>query len=170
MQPSAVPPPVARRPAWLGFHAIALTAAWCSLNLAAAYSLLLFHIISLLSLPPLANYCPSNDHLRPQTSCLCPAYLCVIELLILTSLLKTILSLEPVLIVDPFQETALTLLRWPSRVLTSLHWVVSQIWVSPEFVPIAKCWPLLLQPTLVIESSWGISQSFLTWEVCALHM
>lgn len=30
---SAVPPPLARRPRWWGLQEIALTAAWCSLNL-----------------------------------------------------------------------------------------------------------------------------------------
>lgn len=158
---SLVPPPVARSPAWFGFHAIALTAAVCSLNLASGYWLWRFQIINLLSLPPLANCCPSNDHLSPHISYLCPSCL-IVELLALRSLLKIILSLEPVLMVDPFQATALTLPLCPLRVLTCLQWVVSQIYVSPELVPIAKCWPLPLHPILVIWSSTGTSHSFLT--------
>jgi hypothetical protein len=169
MHLSSVPPPVARSPFWLGFQAMALTAALCSLNFASAFWLCMFQIISLLSLPPLANYCPSKDHLSPQTSYLWPVWVWVILFLALMSLLMMVLSLDPVEIVEPFQETALTLPRWPPTVLTNLQWVVSQIWVSPELVPIARCCPLLLHPTLVIESSRGTSQSFLTWDVHALQ-
>jgi hypothetical protein len=39
MHLSAVPPPVARSPDWLGLHAIAFTAALWSLNLASGFSL-----------------------------------------------------------------------------------------------------------------------------------
>lgn len=170
MHLSAVPPPVAKRPFWFGFHAIAFTAAWCSLNFAWALSECWFQIISLLSFPPLASCWPSKDHLRPHTSYLCPACLWVMLLLALRSLLKIILSLEPVLIVDPFHETALTLDKCPPKVLTILQWFVSQIWVSPWLVPIARCYPLLLHPILVIWSSPGSSVSFLTWEVQALQM
>lgn len=162
MHRSAVPPPVARIPAWLGFHAIALTAAWCSPNLAWGYSLWRFHIISLLSLPPLASCWPSKLHFKPQTSCLCESNFLTMPLPILMSLLRIFLSLDPELTIDPFQEIALTLAKWPPSVLTSLQWLVSQIYVSPELVPIARCYPLLLQPTLVIWSSAGTSHNFLT--------
>jgi hypothetical protein len=161
MHLSAVPPPVARRPAWFGFHAIALTAAWCSLNFYCGVWDLRFHIMSLLSFPPLANCVPSNDHLSPHISCLCESNLWVTLFPCLRSLFKIVLSLDPVLTVDPFHETALTLWSCPYRVWTSLQWFVSQIWVFPSFVPIARCCPRLLQPKLVILSSWS-ETSFLT--------
>ena len=77
---SAVPPPEARRLFWKGDHARAFTAAWWPSNLnkgivasldevVAATS----HMFNRLSLPPLASCWPECDHLRPQTSWLCPS-------------------------------------------------------------------------------------------------
>ena len=83
--------------------------------------------MSLLSFPPLASCVPSNDHLRPQTSPLWPTCLWVMEFLTLKSLLKTFLSLDPVLTVEPFQDMALTLSKCPLCVLTFLQATVSQI-------------------------------------------
>lgn len=170
MHLSAVPPPVANRPAWFGFHAIALTAARCSPNFATGYSLFKFQIINLLSFPPLANCCPSNDHLRPQISCLWPICLWVMLYFILKSLLRIILSLEPVLNVEPFQAIELILPWWSPRVLITFPWLMSHISVFPLSVPTAKWPPLLLQPTLVILLSKPVSQSFLTYDVHALHI
>jgi hypothetical protein len=49
-------------------------------------------------------------------------------------------------------------------------WLMSQISVFPLSVPTAKWPPLLLQPTLVILLSKPVSQSFLTYDVHALHI
>lgn len=51
---SAVPPPVAKRPLYCGLHPIALTAAWCWLNLTSGWSPFCMgcHMNSLLSFPP----------------------------------------------------------------------------------------------------------------------
>jgi hypothetical protein len=51
---SAVPPPVAKRPLYCGLHPIALTAAWCWLNLTSGWSpfCMGYHMNSLLSFPP----------------------------------------------------------------------------------------------------------------------
>lgn len=79
MQRSAVPPPDASKPLWCGLHAIALTAALWDPNLCiGSVGLELFpldHTINLLSLPPDARYWSSNDHFRPQISCLWHSYL-----------------------------------------------------------------------------------------------
>ena len=109
MHLSAVPPPVARTPDWFGFHAIALTAALWSLNLTIGLSVNWFHIINLLSLPPLANCLPSNDHLSPQTSYLWPWYLWVTHDLALRSLFSMSVSLEPDEITEPFHASELIL-------------------------------------------------------------
>ena len=69
---SAVPPPEARSPWWWGDHAMALTAAKCSVKVWTGWVMLEFQTKSLLSLPPEARYWLSGDHLRPHTSCLCP--------------------------------------------------------------------------------------------------
>lgn len=171
MHLSAVPPPEAKRPFWWGLHPIALTAAVCSENLTRGCSpFYRLHTINLLSLPPDASCVSSNDHLKPHTSCLCPTSFWKNWLFALKSLCKIFLSLDPVLTIDPFHATVPTLLRWPESVLTSLQWLVSQIWVSPLFVPTARWEPLWLQPTEVIESSIGTSQSFVTLLVHALQM
>lgn len=52
---SAVPPPEANKPCLCGDQAIALTAAWCWLNLANGIWLPILQTNSLLSLPPDAN-------------------------------------------------------------------------------------------------------------------
>lgn len=69
---SADPPPDASTPWLWGFHARPLTAAQCWLNLLTGIVECVFHIMSLLSLPPDASDCPSNDHFNPQTSCVWP--------------------------------------------------------------------------------------------------
>lgn len=65
------------------------------MNLATGVSFLIFHNNNLLSLPPEASYWPSNDHLRPHTSYLCPNNFFTYSLLALKSLCKIVLSLEP---------------------------------------------------------------------------
>ena len=125
---SAVPPPEASKPFWWGLQPIAFTAAWCSENLAKGCSpLWRLHINSLLSLPPDANYCSSNDHFNPHTPCLCPTSFYTCYTLALRSLYNIFLSRDPVLIMDPFQATDPTLLKCPVNVLTILQWLVSHI-------------------------------------------
>jgi len=138
--------------------------------LATGYSLFKFQIINLLSLPPLANYYPSNDHLRPQTSYLWPICLWIIFCLTLKSLLKIILSLDPVLKIEPFHAIELILPWWSPRVLIIFPWLISLISVFPLSVPTARWPPLLLHPTLVILLSNPASHNFLTYDVQALHM
>lgn len=64
---SAVPPPDARRPCWCGDHAIALTAAVCSVSLNIGCCERWFHTSSWLSFPPDASSRSSCDHFSPQT-------------------------------------------------------------------------------------------------------
>lgn len=64
---SAVPPPLASRPCWWGDHAMALTAAKCSVYVCTGFTLVMFHTNSLLSLPPDAKCWWSGDHFKPQT-------------------------------------------------------------------------------------------------------
>lgn len=72
MQRSAVPPPLANSPWWCGDHAIAFTAAICSEYDWTGLNECWFHTYRRLSLPPLARYWLSGDHLRPHTSCRWP--------------------------------------------------------------------------------------------------
>lgn len=72
MHRSAVPPPEANNPCWCGDHAIAFTAAKCDEYVWTGESECCVHTYSLLSLPPEARHCPSGDHFKPHTSCLCP--------------------------------------------------------------------------------------------------
>lgn len=69
---SADPPPEASTPWVWGFHAKALTAAECWWNLLIGVLEWFDHMISLLSLPPLARWLPSKDHFKPQTYCVWP--------------------------------------------------------------------------------------------------
>jgi hypothetical protein len=171
MHLSAVPPPDASNPFWWGLQPIAFTAAVWSENFTNGCSpCYRLHTISLLSLPPEASCDSSKDHLRPQTSCLWPTSFWKNWFEALRSLWRMFRSLDPVLTIDPFQATVPTLLKWPETVLTNLQCMVSQIWVSPLLVPTARCDPLWLHPTDVIESSAGTSQSLVTLLVHALQM
>ena len=67
MHLSAVPPPDARSPCWCGDHAIALTAAVCSVNRNTGCCDRWFHTNNWLSFPPEASSRSSCDHLSPQT-------------------------------------------------------------------------------------------------------
>jgi len=64
---SAVPPPDARRPCWCGDHAIALTAAVCSVKRNTGCCDRWFQTSSWLSFPPEASSRSSCDHFSPQT-------------------------------------------------------------------------------------------------------
>ena len=150
MHLSAVPPPVAKRPAWLGFQAIALTAARCSPNLATGDSLFKFQIMSLLSFPPLASCYPSNDHFKPQIYCICPICLWVMLCFILKSLLRIFLSLEPVLTFKPFQEIELIRPRWSPKVLITFPWIISHISLFPLSVPTARWLPKVFKWTGIL--------------------
>ena len=65
---SAVPPPDTSRLWYCGDHASAFTAATWSENLCTGCEEELFHMKTLLSLPPEASSWLSWDHLKPQTS------------------------------------------------------------------------------------------------------
>lgn len=62
------------------------------------------------------------------------------------------LSLEPVDKNLEFQATVPILPSWPGIDLMILHLLESQICKTPEFVPTARCEPLLDHWTLVTES------------------
>lgn len=64
---SAVPPPDATRLCWWGDHAIALTAAVCSVSRSTGCCDRWFHTRSWLSFPPDASSRSSCDHFSPQT-------------------------------------------------------------------------------------------------------
>lgn len=129
MHLSAVPPPLASNPWWCGDHAMALTAAKCSVKAWTGCKLDAFQTNNLLSLPPEAKYWLSGDHLRPHTSCLWPTSLrSEAKGGVLTSLWRINLSLEPELKLSPFQAKAPTLAVWPSRTFNFFWAAASQIW------------------------------------------
>lgn len=67
MQRSAVPPPETRRLLWWGDHAIAFTAAVCSVSFRTGCVECWFQTNSWLSFPPDASSRSSWDHLSPHT-------------------------------------------------------------------------------------------------------
>lgn len=147
---SAVPPPLHMVPCWCGDHAMALTAATWSVNLTRGLvGLVLFQIISLLSLPPDASCCSSGLHLRPHTSYLCPSSLAKKSSLALISLCNIDLSREPLLMKDVFHAIQPILPSWPAYFLTIFYFYTSQVYKIPLVVPTAKWSPPLLQLTLV---------------------
>ena len=79
------------------------------------------------------------------------------------------MSLEPELTTLEFQANAPILLKCPEMVVNFFILTVSQIWTSPELVPIPSIGPLTLQATEVTESFNPMSHSFNTFEVTALH-
>lgn len=166
---SAVPPPDAKRPCWWGDQAIALTAAVWSLYLRIGSVEWEFQTKSLLSLPPEQSCWSSGDHFNPQIYCLCPTSFDMNELLILKSLWRIVLSLEPVLKIEEFQAMAPTLLEWPGRIRTLFILLTSQIWTYPLFVPNAKDGPFTDHETDVQVSEVPRSQSFVTFEFPAFH-
>lgn len=106
---SADPPPDAKTPWLYGLHARPFTAAQCWLNLCIGLVEFIFHIISLLSLPPEAREKPSKDHFNPQTYWVWP---CKIETIsldpILVSCMLIVLSLDPLASKLPDQDNELT--------------------------------------------------------------
>jgi len=112
---SADPPPDAKTPWLWGFHARPFTAAQCWLNLFTGIVECVFHIKSLLSLPPEANDCPSNDHFKPQIYCVWPWYTDTKSLaFILTSWIFMLLSRDPLANKLPDHDSELTLALWPN--------------------------------------------------------
>lgn len=162
---SAVPPPEASKPCWWGDQATALTAAMWSENVRTGLGDLPFHIISLLSFPPEQSCCSSGDHFSPQISCLWPTSLLISEVLALMSLLRMVLSLEPVLMTDEFQAMLPTRFEWPCNTLILLTLLMSQMWTSPLLVPNEKVGPLTAQPTEVTVSDNPRSHNFVTLEL-----
>lgn len=117
---SAVPPPLAKSPWWCGDHAIAFTAAICSEYDCTGLKLCWFHTWSRLSLPPLARYWLSGDHLRPQTSWRCPTKRRSVPLCadVRVSRCSISLSRDPLDRMSPFQASAPTRAEWPSNLFT----------------------------------------------------
>lgn len=87
----------------------------------------------------------------------------------LISLCKIDLSLLPEVRTWLFQARHPTRAVCPFSKFTYLSLLVSQIYTSPTFVPIAKYYPLNDQLTEVTESEIPRSQSLVTLEFCALH-
>ena len=166
---SAVPPPDTNSPCWCGDQATALTAAWWSQYFKIGSEEWPFHTRSLLSLPPEHSCCSSGDHFSPHTSCRWPTNLLTKEELILKSLWRMVLSLEPVLSNEVLHEIAPTLLVWPDNVLVFFIFTTSHIWTSPLLVPIEKWGPLFDHATEVVESETPRSVSLFTFEFDAFQ-
>ena len=166
---SAVPPPETNNPCWWGDQAIAFTAATWSQNFITGSVLWGVHRSNLLSLPPEQSCCSSNDHLSPQTSCLCPISLLMKGLLLLKSLWRMVLSREPVLRMEEFHAIDPTRFEWPCMILILFILFTSQIWTSPELVPIEKWGPFKLQETDVTVSAIPKSHSLVTLELLAFQ-
>ena len=166
---SAVPPPDTKRPCWWGDHAIAFTAAAWSQNFIIGYVFVGFHINNLLSFPPEQSCCSSNDHFKPQTSCLCPISLLKNGLLLLKSRCKIVLSRDPVLRIVEFQAIAPTLFECPCIIRILFILFISQIWTYPLFVPKEKWGPFRDQETEVTVSVMPRSHNFVTLELLAFH-
>ena len=139
MHLSAVPPPLHIVPCWWGDQAMAFTAATWSVNFTRGLvGFVLFQIISLLSLPPEANYCSSGLHLRPQTSCLWPSSLAKKSSFALISLCNIDLSREPLLMNEVFHAMQPILPSWPAYFFTIFYFYTSQFYNIPLVVPTAK--------------------------------
>mmetsp|Transcript_818 Transcript_818/g.1934 ORF Transcript_818/g.1934 Transcript_818/m.1934 type:complete len:200 (+) Transcript_818:422-1021(+) len=169
MHRSAVPPPEASSPFWCGDQAMALTAAVCSLKRRTGDVECGDQMKSLLSLPPDASCCPSNDQRRPHTSCLWPESLLVKCSGTRTSRCRMSRSRLPDESVCPDQHSVPTRAWCPLIVRVVWHFAASHICTSPTLVPTARCVPRCVQLTEVTESSGPRSQSFVTLEVHALH-
>lgn len=153
MHLSAVPPPLAKRPCWCGDQAMALTAARWLLNLPAGSSWLWTdQTFNLLSFPPEASCCSSNDHFNPQTSCLWKINFAKKSSFSLRSLWRMFLSFDPELRMFELQDKAPILPSCPFMTLSNLLFWISQTWTIPEFVPKDKCAPLFDQQTDVTVS------------------
>lgn len=150
---SAEPPPEAKTPWLWGLHAIPLTAAEWEVNLQIGVVLFALHMNNLLSLPPEASKLWSNDHLSPHTSWVWPSYFETIRLKrYLTSLIRILLSLDPLARIPSPHATELTRALWPLYSLTRQLLATSHSYIVPLLVPMAICEPWLFQFKLEIES------------------
>ena len=147
MHRSAVPPPLARRPCWYGDQAIAFTAAVCSWNRATGAAFRTLQMNSLLSLPPDASCCASNDHFRPHTSCLWPVRFPTVGSFARTSRRKMLRSRDPEAKVWAFQAKVPTRAACPLRVRTRSPFATSHSSTRPALVPTAKCVPRWVHAT-----------------------
>lgn len=130
----------------------------------------MFHIISLLSLPPDAREYPSNDHLRPQTYCVWPCMMETISLeLILVSWMLIVRSLDPLARRLPDQESELTRALCPNISITFAFLSKSHISVTPWLFPMEIWEPGWFQAILVIEQGL-ISQKRTTLLLLPFHM
>ena len=166
---SAVPPPETSRPCWCGDQAMAFTAAVWSLNFSTGSLEWLFQTNNLLSFPPEQSCCSSGLHFNPQIYCLWPLNLLIYEELVLRSLCRIVLSLEPVDKIEEFQAIAPTRFVCPCKTLTLFILFTSQIWTYPLFVPKENKGPFRDQLTEVAESVIPKSQSLVTFEFCAFQ-
>jgi hypothetical protein len=89
--------------------------------------------------------------------------------LALRSLCKIVLSREPVLKIDEFQEIAPTRFVCPVKVLAFFIFTTSQICTSPLLVPTEKRGPLRDQETDVAESDMPKSHNLFTLELFAFQ-
>lgn len=150
---SAVPPPDTSRPCWWGDQANAFTAALCLAKLAVGVGECILQIFSLLSLPPEASCCWSNDHFKPQTYCLCPINLATNWFAALLSRIRIFLSLDPLAkTLFVFQAMAPTLPPCPLKILYFLVFSQSQSCTYPPWVPTAKVFEDGLDDVLVTRS------------------
>jgi hypothetical protein len=132
---------------------------------------------SMLSLPPLANYCPSGLHFKPHTSYLWPEneLIRLWESGTLTSLLWIWESIDPLdkrWVQVGFQSRELILpLCWSSKVLIFANWFVSHIWSYLLEVPIAKTLldPFIQETEVTISLSFSVSKSCFMSPVSAFH-
>mmetsp|Transcript_11178 Transcript_11178/g.38072 ORF Transcript_11178/g.38072 Transcript_11178/m.38072 type:complete len:221 (+) Transcript_11178:472-1134(+) len=162
MQRSAVPPPDASRPFWCGDHAIAFTAAVCSLKRSTGLVECGCQTKSLLSLPPEASCRPSWDHLRPHTSCLWPVSLYRYWSGTRASCCRMLRSRDPEESMWPAQHMVPTRPWCPVMDRTREHRDESHTWTSPWLVPTARCVPRPAQDTEVTVSSGPRSHSLIT--------
>lgn len=124
---------------------------------------------NLLSLPPEQSCCPSGDHLRPHTYCLWLFNFEKNEFLLLGSLCKIVLSLDPVHTISLFQAIDAILSVCPPITLVLFILLRSQRWSYPLFVPKVKVEPLTDHPTEVTVSDRPRSHNFVTLELSPFH-
>lgn len=168
---SAVPPPDTRSPCWWGDQARAFTAAVCFKKEAVGMLDDILQRFSLLSLPPEANCCPSNDHFNPQTSCLWPVILFMYSSPIRISRRRMFLSREPLAnTLLEFHAIAPTRPVCPRIVWIFLSLLQSQSWTSPEWVPTPRTFELGVKELLVTRSLEFSSSNFTTFELFPFQM
>jgi hypothetical protein len=138
------------------------TAAEWEVNLQMGVVLFALQMNSLLSFPPEARRLLSKDHFSPHTSWVCPSYLeTILVKRYLTSLIRMLLSLEPLAKIPSPHATELTRALWPLYSFTRQLFVTSQSYIVPLLVPMAIWEPCWFQFRLEIESGTK-SQNFST--------